>query len=394
MKQGSVSVAEEERVETDSVTATKVGLQHWKQEWRTYLVLQVIVELAKLRYDALSSRKGKLRQEEVKERTTRKRTSSRCLKESIEGHLHKKAESKENTKGKSRSKITKRGLEHIEELQSKEAGSWSDATEECRHFKLGQCWYSRLACRYRHEREDCLYVLDPSVTLKTIDVEQYMHQFGKEVKVKLNKLGSGGSQFEVEMKRTENIVLGEHLIHGVKVVMETKREMDRKRRDAAELEEKRTYDGNRNVDKRQRSRTERRCSGDHYKGEFLNEGFEYYQRRENGLERSGRISSDWDLLRVDGSRERRSSNGRSKAEKRGRSKTKKGESSFKGREKSSSQHDRDSLIKKLSKKIRRDASSSVLREKKRRGTLSSCSELDTSQGRESLNWRLVVLRTW
>ena len=35
-----MSVAEEERAGTDSVTATKVSLQHWKLQWRTYLVLQ------------------------------------------------------------------------------------------------------------------------------------------------------------------------------------------------------------------------------------------------------------------------------------------------------------------------------------------------------------------
>ena len=339
------------------------------------------MDLAKLRYDALSSLKTNHHQEEVKERTTRRRTTSRCLKETIEGHLGKKPEIDDNIKGKRRSRTSNRGLEHTEELHGKRAGYLLDETQECHFFKTGQCW-NGMACRYRHEREDYLYVLDPSVTLKTIDIEQYMHQFEKEVRVKLNKLGPSGSQFEVDMKQNDNIVLGEHFIQGVKVVMETKREMDRKRRDAAELMEKRTNGRMQTSDTRRRSRTERKCSGDQYKNEeFSIEGFEHYHRSERSLERVRRESrrADWDLLRVDDSRERRISKKRSKTEKRGRSQSKKGENRPRRKKMSSSWHEKrdSSLTEKLGKKMRRDASSSVLRE---RDTLSSCSELDKSSG--------------
>ena len=91
----------------------------------------------------------------------------------------------------SRSRITSRDLPEEETTGGEE-------DVPCKYYTQGNCSQGD-ECHFRHGKKETVYIIDKSVTLKTIDVEKHMANFGEVGRVKLVGLGPRGSEFEVKL---------------------------------------------------------------------------------------------------------------------------------------------------------------------------------------------------
>ena len=110
-------------------------------------------------------------------------------------------EQEDNLRREALKSIQSRGRIMSRELPEEEkSGGGQDEWKKkvpCKYYIQGNC--GRVGCPFGHGRRETLYIIDKSVTLKTIDVEKHMAMFGDLGGVKLVGLGPRGSEFEVKI---------------------------------------------------------------------------------------------------------------------------------------------------------------------------------------------------
>ena len=116
-------------------------------------------------------------------------------------HASNSSEQEDKLRRKALKSIQSRGRIMSRELPEEEmSGGGQDEWKKnvpCKYYNQGSC--RRVRCQFGHDRKETLYIIDKSVTLKTIDVEKHMAMFGDLGGVKLVGLGPRGSEFEVKI---------------------------------------------------------------------------------------------------------------------------------------------------------------------------------------------------